>query len=779
MIRQTWLVTMSKSGPGQPDRLAELVEWQRQELSRARLGGSVRSVTDLATGILMERLHCPAAEAEEQLTALAAGANVTVAELASEIAGVAEADDITAALLDGNGGPAVTASGPDAAPVPALGGQAWVSVRAAADAARIADALLAEALAAEGVTAVAIWLTSPDGGLELGGEAGFGSEEAARWRRVPPGIPTPAARAAGSGTGIWWPRGRPPEDDLPVIGVDARAARAVLPLDRRGVSIGALEARWPGPVGDFPERVRRRLGAVAEVCVQALTAGGGARAADYSAAWLNGLLDGLHESALIARPVAGDRGPAGQLVIEWVSERFDDPAGRVRAEVVGHQLLEIYPDFARAGGLYDHALQALRTGQPTRLTDVVLVAPGAVAAVVQIAPYYDGVVIAWRLATDADRLGALLDLAQHIGRIGSWQEDLVAGDVVWTDETFGLLNRPRGSPVRLADLPGHVLAEDEPAAREFSDRVLRLRERATAALRVVRDDDGSVRQLRAVAQPVTGPDGSLIAVRGAYQDVSPQLHTQIAFDATREQLTGAEEREAGERQLALRLQQAITPQASQLVAAAGLDVAARYRQAGSASLVSGDWYDAVVLPDKQVLVAVGDVAGHGLDAVNGMVALRNYLHGLAVTGAGPAQLLAWLNSAACEPANAVFATAICALYDPVARTLRWARAGHLPPLLIRDGTAQSLPLPAGVGLGLDAGSTYSESGVSLEFGDVLMLFTDGLVESRTVPLDETLAQLARRASRPVPDIGTFADDILAGSLADTGDDACLLAVSFR
>jgi hypothetical protein len=80
-------------------------------------------------------------------------------------------------------------------------------------------------------------------------------------------------------------------------------------------------------------------------------------------------------------------------------------------------------------------------------------------------------------------------------------------------------------------------------------------------------------------------------------------------------------------------------------------------------------------------------------------------------------------------------------------------------------------------LGADATSSYAEAAVSLELGDVLLLFTDGLVESRVAPLDDSLEELRQNASRPVPDIGGFADAMLAGSTSDTGDDACLLAVS--
>ena len=213
---------------------------------------------------------------------------------------------------------------------------------------------------------------------------------------------------------------------------------------------------------------------------------------------------------------------------------------------------------------------------------------------------------------------------------------------------------------------------------------------SAAAFRVVRADDGSVRQIRAYAEAVTDPTGTVVAMRGVYQDVSAEFHTRLAFAAAREQLADTEERAAEEHRLAIRLQEAITPRSAardEPVEAAGLDVASRYRPSGEGSLVSGDWYDTVLLPSKKVLLVVGDIAGHGLDAVTGMVAVRNSLRGLAITGAGPGTLLDWLNRAAAHFTDGVLGTAICGLYDPADRSLRWARAGHLPPILVRDGRA--------------------------------------------------------------------------------------------
>jgi len=605
------------------------------------------ALTERATGILMERLGCTAEEARAQLSHLAAEAGTGLAVIAADIAGER---------------------------LEALPGQerrvaarADVAMAAAADAGGLAEALLAEALSAEGAVAVAVWALAPDGGIELAGEAGFGPREASRWRRIPPDVPSLPLRAVQADQETWWPAGRPPGDGSFMIGPTG-VARAVVPLSRAGVRIGALEACWPHALTEFTAAARRLLPALAPACGQVLAAGIGM--ADHARAWKD----------------------------------------------------------AGAGA--------------------------------------------------AQRLAALLEAVEWLGNAGGWEEDLRTGQVYWTPATFALFGRSAGSPVPLAGLADLVPPQDVPVVELFTGRLLRHDQPASAAFRIIRGDDSSIRQLRAFAQPVSGPDGEVIAVRGAYQDISSQYHTQVAFSATREQLAGTEEHLRAEHQLAVRLQEAITPEVSRPVEAAGIKVAARYRPASDDHLVGGDWYDAALLPDNNVLLVVGDVAGHGIGAVTGMVALRNCLRGLAVTGAGPDQLLTWLNVAAFHLIG-VMATAICAIYDPAARTLRWARAGHLPPLLVRDETASTTPSPRGPMLGANADASYGAATVSLQLGDALLFFTDGLIERRGQSIDDSLAQLRRVASGPAGDVGELASRLLASSPSDTGDDTCLVAVSIR
>ncbi|HET9899011.1 MAG TPA: SpoIIE family protein phosphatase [Streptosporangiaceae bacterium] len=744
-------------------RLSALVARQRQEIDGLRQQAAARSIIDLARGILMERLGCSAAAAASQLAKIAADSRTPLAELAAEIAGERAV-------------PAGTSAGVSPAPWAGSVVLAGAAMELSADGSGLAAAMLSESLAAEGAVAVAIWLVSLDGAIELAGEAGFGPGEASRWQRMPPGTGAPGERSARTAAELWWPAGRPPGAAMPVIGRWPEGARAVVPvLTENARCIGALEICWPAVLGGFPHPLRRQIRALAKLTAQALTTDSGVAVADQRTSWVLDLLEGLHESILFALPIRADDGAVTDFRIIRVSEAFRDPAGRSPADLAGQSLIEAYPAAAMPGGLLEHAVQVARTGIAQHISGGLITG----IASVRIARLADGIAISPRHAAEADRLATLLEHAQRLGRFGGWEENLAAGTVHWSRAMFPLFGVPDDQPVRLSQLHSSVISDDAATVEAFRTRLLRDKVATAAIFRVVRRDDASVRQVRAFAEPVTDHYGKLVAVRGAYQDVSAHYHTELALAATRDLLSDTEERRAEEHRLALRLQQAITPQSSRLVEAAGLEVAARYRPAGAAHLVSGDWYDTVMLPSKQVMLAVGDVAGHGIDAVTGMVALRNCLRGLTITGAGPACLLTWLNGAACHLTDDILGTAICGLYDPADGMLRWARAGHLPAVLVRDAKAELLPQPQGVLLGVDPQASFSEATMPLRLGDTLLLFTDGLIERRNASIDECLDDMLKVASRPVTDLDDYADLLAAQAGSDTGDDACLVAVTLR
>ena len=107
--------------------------------------------------------------------------------------------------------------------------------------------------------------------------------------------------------------------------------------------------------------------------------------------------------------------------------------------------------------------------------------------------------------------------------------------------------------------------------------------------------------------------------------------------------------------------------------------------------------------------------------------------------------------------------------------LRWARAGHLPPVLVRDGAATVQPMPEGLLLGVQPGAAYEQRVLPLRAGDTLLFYTDGLIERRAASISDALAEFAAAAVPADPDLEAHAARIMAAAVSDTGDDACLLA----
>jgi hypothetical protein len=763
---------MTVTAASAPDvaRLTALIARQRRDLDQMRAEAATRSLVDMAQGMLMERLGCSAVEASRQLARLAAESRTPLAELAADVTGQQPAQEPSAQREPGLRRLSLASS----------------SLPDSPDGEAIATAALDEVLAPAGASAVMLWLLGPDGYLELVGQAGLEVREAGRWRHLPPDMDCLPQRVVRHGVEMLWPAGPPDHDQIPVPGSWVAGAQAVLPMRGPGPVLGVLAALWPGPLPEFDEPFLRQLTALTDLCGQALASH--ARNGDPAAVnrfwWLYGLLDGVIESCLFASPLRGEGDAVADFQISHVGSDFRDPGGRKPADLAGRPLLEVYPLAALPGGLFDRAVEVLTSGVPHHMSGGILSAltgeAGTTAVMdIRIARFFDGVVIAWRRVDEAERLASLLQHAERLGRIGGWEENLLTSEIRWTDSALGLFGRETGGAIPLADLHAHVVADDLFDVEHFREALLREKRATAAAFRIIRQDDQSVRQMRVFAEPVIDPAGALVAVRGAFQDVSTHYHTQVALTATRDRLADTEERAEEEHRLAARLQQAITPWSSEPVAAAGLDMAARYRPAGPARLVSGDWYDAVIMPDGQVLLVVGDIAGHGIDAVTGMVELRNCLRGLAITGAGPATLLKWLNEVACYLTAGIVGTAVCGMYDPADRKIRWARAGHLAPVLVRSGVARELPLAAGLILGADPGACYEEVTTSLRPGDVLLLFTDGLIERRDAPIDEAVAALLADASRPVSGVADYADHLMRHAAANTGDDACLVAVHVR
>ncbi|WP_433501086.1 PP2C family protein-serine/threonine phosphatase [Sphaerimonospora sp. CA-214678] len=206
-------------------------------------------------------------------------------------------------------------------------------------------------------------------------------------------------------------------------------------------------------------------------------------------------------------------------------------------------------------------------------------------------------------------------------------------------------------------------------------------------------------------------------------------------------------------------------------------VPARSVPAGVTTGLGGDWHEAVRLPDGRLFLAVGDVSGHGEPAIDKMTRLRRALRGLSMSGDSPGLLLARLNTLVLDGFADTTATVVCGHLDPATRRLSWAQAGHPAPILVRRGSARQLAAPAGVVLGATANPPYGMAELRLAPGDLLLMFTDGLVERRDRDIGEGVSLALHGAEEITGEKSTGGDRRGSGPETapapgrDTGSDA--------
>jgi PAS domain S-box-containing protein len=215
-------------------------------------------------------------------------------------------------------------------------------------------------------------------------------------------------------------------------------------------------------------------------------------------------------------------------------------------------------------------------------------------------------------------------------------------------------------------------------------------------------------------------------------------------------------------------------------------VVVRYVPAAEAARVGGDWYDAFLQRDGSAVVVIGDVVGHDTAAAAAMGQLRGLLRGIAhYSGAGPAEVLRGLDEAISDMHTDTLATAAVARFERADAEggwtrLRWANAGHPPPLVLEpDGNVTVLGASFGdLMLGVDPAAQRCESVTTLRSGSVVLLYSDGLVERRGSTIDEGTDRLVQNlralATRPLHDL---CDALLRQMLHGTPeDDVALVAV---
>ncbi|WP_394430873.1 ATP-binding SpoIIE family protein phosphatase [Streptomyces sp. SGAir0957] len=261
--------------------------------------------------------------------------------------------------------------------------------------------------------------------------------------------------------------------------------------------------------------------------------------------------------------------------------------------------------------------------------------------------------------------------------------------------------------------------------------------------------------------------------------VAGQLATHSALGIDKAVLYGREAYIADE------LQRTMLPET--LPRPTGVRLASRYLPAAETARVGGDWYDAIPLPGSRVALVVGDVMGHSMTSAAIMGQLRTTAQTLAGLDLPPQEVLHHLDEQAQRLGTDRMATCMYAVYDPVSHRITIANAGHPPPIMLHlGGRAEVLRVPPGAPIGV-GGVDFEAVELDAPAGATLLLYTDGLVESRLRDVWTGIEQLRERLAATAqltgpdhpPPLEALCDDVLDMlGPGDRDDDIALLAARF-
>ena len=364
-----------------------------------------------------------------------------------------------------------------------------------------------------------------------------------------------------------------------------------------------------------------------------------------------------------------------------------------------------------------------------------------------------------RMRDALERSGVLLDQAEELAGVGSWEIDLATSGVRGSVQFLRLLAIDEDE-LQAVGLEGALTyvhdADRERVARAIEDAVQRGAP-FDVECRVVPGHGSEERIVRARGVLHRDGDGAPTVLRGSAQDVTEQREAE----EVRRIAAATAEAAAREHSIADELQRSLLP--AVVLDPEHLELASYYRAGVEGTQVGGDWYDVIELGAGRTALVIGDVMGRGVRAAAIMGQVRAAVRAFARLDLRPADMLELLDGVVRDLGEDQIVTCVYAIYDPTDGTLVYANAGHLPPLLaVGDAPPQRLeghapPLGSGP---LDV----AEHQVRIPDGGLVALYTDGLVERRPGAVDagtDSLADALRGASGPIESLpGALVDAVL-------------------
>jgi serine phosphatase RsbU (regulator of sigma subunit) len=491
------------------------------------------------------------------------------------------------------------------------------------------------------------------------------------------------------------------------------------------------------------------------------------------------LLDRLPGSVALIRPIRTEGEDIADWRIDAITPATGDVSGRGPAEMIGRRLLELYPGIRDSRHLEAYS-RVLRTGAAEELgpfpyTQRSPEVPHDARYTLQVHAFGEGLLVAWRRVDPDWRLLARRAAIERVGNLGWVAWNQVTGGVECSAQMYQILGRdPASGPPGVAEYGRLIHPDDYPRAVAAFTALVERNEPYDVQYRLVLD--GRTLHVRSLAELTRDDAGQPIEMFAIVQDVTSAEQARQRLAVVDEQLRSQRRRLAEEHRLAAELQQIILPVPDRPVDLGGLRLAVRYLPAEQEARIGGDWFYADVLPDQSLLLAVGDVAGHGLAAASTMARLRNAMAGIAVLTPRPGRVLTALNAVLVrQPGPPVLASAAVARIRPATGAMTWAQAGHPPALVAGPRGVRRLRRPAGIMLGARPDASYAEATTVLEPGDAVVLYTDGLVESAHVFVEDGVRAFADRLCVAAGTDGDLLDVIAGLQAVNPADDACVLA----
>ena len=416
---------------------------------------------------------------------------------------------------------------------------------------------------------------------------------------------------------------------------------------------------------------------------------------------------------------------------------------------------------------------------------------------------FDGTFEAWEATVHPDDRGQVMEIVQNA--IAERSSYVLRNRMFWPDGTLRWIEahgkvtidehgNPTGTIGCVRDITDRVVVEQRVA--DAAARALLLQEvtadffRAWTLADVEAVVAGSLRrvsrmfgggiELRVPEDLPQVADGRAFVAR-AERPLSHE-ETQL-LDTLASQCVIAAERavlQARTADIAEQLQSSLA--ASPLPALEAFELAVHYAPGGDElEHVGGDWYDAVSTPTGALALVVGDVMGRGVRAATTMIRVRAGIRGLLTVDPAPQAVLTAADEMMNRDAPDQFVTAAAVLLTPSTGTLVLSNAGHVPVVVVHpDGRTEALELGSGLPLGVLGGSERTAATSRLEPGALLILVTDGVIESRSHDVDCGIERLRRRAAelreKPVQELVSALAELADSSLRD---DVTVVAARLR